>query len=198
MVTLRVKAPCACGCWGTSSSRPAPTEGFKERVTTGWNHSPDSESAQLRGLSTFSALFARASLDTLVISLHWKLFSFGPLGRDVSEPRESDSPSRLPSTKLTNRAPTPCSEPALLGAFCLGVCKENASVSRPPGVLTSLHARVLREAPRIKAFLPPARPGGRVGDSSGAGRPAKQAPGDRLASSRPLGRLSPARTFTGA
>lgn len=71
-------------------------------------------------------------------------------------------------------------------------------MSRRHSALTSLSARVLPEAPRIKPFLPLAGPGGRVGDSSGAGRPAKQAPGDRLAGSRALGRLSPARTITGA
>lgn len=54
-------------------------------------------------------------------------------------------------------------------------------MSRHHRALTSLSARVLPEAPRIKPFLPPARPGGRVGDSSGPGRPAKQASGDRLA-----------------
>lgn len=73
----------------------------------GWNHHGVCFGfAQLRGLSTFPAIFASAS-PTPWSNLCPGDFSplFGTLGRDVSELEESDSPSWLPSTKLTSPRP---------------------------------------------------------------------------------------------
>lgn len=162
-------------------SPPVRTEGSQGRVATGWDLPPGSGSAQLRGLSTLTALSTSAFRDTLAVSLHGSSPArpWTPR-RDVSEPGESDSPSRLPNAKLTSPRPYPLLGTGPVGRVLPGCVQENRCVSGRQGAPTSLSARVLPEAPRIEAFLPPAGPGGRLGDPRGAGRPAKQAPGGRL------------------
>lgn len=91
-------------------------EWSKERVTTGWNLSSCSGFAQLRGLSTFRGPLRYCLPRHLgcTIFAAESFFLWTPRG-DVSEPEESNSPSHLPSTKLTSPRPYP-----LLGTGPLG------------------------------------------------------------------------------
>lgn len=123
---------------------------------------------------------------------------FGTLGRDVSELEESDSPSWLPSTKLTSPRPYPFLGTGPLGRILPGYVQGERFCEQAPQRSDFPQCACPPGGPSNQAFPSAGGAGGRVGDSSGAGRPAKQTPGDRLAGSRALGRLSLARTITGA
>lgn len=182
MVTLRVKAPGARGCRIPLPISPLPVleESSKERITTSWNRLPSFGFAQLRGgLSTLAALFASASPTPWSNFLHWRFSApFGTLGRDVSELKESDSPSWLPSTKLTSPRPYP-----FLGTGPLGRVL--------PGYVQG--KRFCGQATQRSDFpqcaCPPGGPWNRAFPSAGGAR----WPGGGLEWGRPAGQTSPGR-----
>lgn len=176
MVTLRVKAPGARGC-----RFPPPlvlAERSKEGVATGWNHHPSFGFAQLRG--GLSALFASASPTpwSNLCTEDFHTAPFGTLGRDVSELEKSDSPSWLPSTKLTSPRPYP-----FLGTGPLGRVL--------PGYVQG--ERFCEQAPQRSDFpqcaCPPGGPSNQAFPSAGGAR----WPGGGLEWGRPAGQTSPGR-----
>lgn len=95
--------------------------------------------------------------------------SCGPLGWDVSEPGESDSPSQAAREKINQPGPRPPPVPRLSGAFCLGVCG---------GMLLCAGATALwLPSPRVSSRTPlwprlsfrQRGPEAGAGDASGAG-----------------------------
>lgn len=183
MVTLRVKAPGARGCRIPlpTSSPPVLEERSKERITTGWSHHP----SELRVCpAAWWPLDPRGPIrqcfpDTLVQFLHWRFSApFGTLGRDVSELKESDSPSWLPSTKLTSPRPYP-----FLGTGPLGRVL--------PGYVQG--KRFCEQATQRSDFpqcaCPPGGPWNQAFPSAGGAR----WPGGGLEWGRPAGQTSPGR-----
>lgn len=157
-------------------------ERSKEGVATGWNHHPSFGFAQLRGgLSTLGALFASASPTpwSNLCTEDFHTAPFGTLGRDVSELEKSDSPSWLPSTKLTSPRPYP-----FLGTGPLGRVL--------PGYVQG--ERFCEQAPQRSDFpqyaCPPGGPSNQAFPSAGGAR----WPGGGLEWGRPAGQNKPRET----
>lgn len=103
----------------------------------------------------------------------------GPLGWDVSEPGESDSPSQAAREKTTQPGPHPPPVPRLFGRVRPGGVRGMLLCAGATAPWLPSPRRVLPDAPLAETFLPPAGPRGRSGEREW-GRPAERAPG-RLA-----------------